>query len=488
MTLPQLPNAPQDVATRYLCAASYLDPEFRGHVIDMLSRDSLHAVCPSFGVDSVALLRHAVAARRLTYRRDRLLAGIWIVAGAALWAESSMNASRAAATGDVLATLAILAVAAWLISFTHLYELRRRAIALRLPQTNPRAAAAPTDAVIEARLNELATSNLIVYDVAQGDPFVGSGHLMDNWLLKPVNLTLAATDSSGRKKQLVQFSPAELHQFLAKRVPAVGFDNLVARNRLYIRGDAVRSLRDILPDRMGRPEVRAPSDLVKSGANHHRDYARTYLCFERVSNGGQIVVSMFVRARLNNNRLTLESLTYVLPPVKRSLAGLVSELPTNQAFAALAAAAASFRAFPGLLLRAPLSLFGDPHVRARLRYEASAKREISAGVPFDYGAAVSIREAWADYETRDRFKRNDVIDDYQRLRHQLWDCTEEFLEQHGVDTTSFKKEIQVITQQQVTNYSFASVNGTGNYFGGHGLININAGQTQGQPQTPAPTS
>ncbi|HEV2344322.1 MAG TPA: hypothetical protein VGS97_09535 [Actinocrinis sp.] len=261
MTLPQLPNAPQDVATRYLCAASYLDPEFRGHVIDMLSRDSLHAVCPSFGVDSVALLRHAVAARRLTYRRDRLLAGIWIVAGAALWAESSMNASRAAATGDVLATLAILAVAAWLISFTHLYELRRRAIALRLPQTNPRAAAAPTDAVIEARLNELATSNLIVYDVAQGDPFVGSGHLMDNWLLKPVNLTLAATDPSGRKKQLIQFSPAELHQFLAKRVPAVGFDNLVARNRLYIRGDAVRSLRDILPDRMGRPEVRAPSDL-----------------------------------------------------------------------------------------------------------------------------------------------------------------------------------------------------------------------------------
>lgn len=483
MTLPQLPNAPQDVATRYLCAAPYLDVEFRDHVIDVLSRDSLHAVCPSFGVDSVAVLRHAVAARRLSDRRDRMLTLSLVAAGFALWAETSLGASSTTATGSVVATVVILAVAAWLISFVHLHELRRRAVALRLARTSPRAAAAAVDAATEARLGELASANVIVYDVAQGDPFVGSGHLLDTWIMKPVNLSLAATGPGGSKKQLVPFTPADLHQFLAKQVPAVGFDRLVARNRLYIRGDCVRNLRDILPDRMGRPEVRAPSDLVKSGANAHRDYARTYLCFERVSNGGMLVVSMFVRARLSNNRLTLESLAYVLPPVKRQLLRLISELPTNQVFAAVDAALTALRDFPRQLLRAPLSLVGDPRARARNRYEASAKREIGAGLPFDYGAAVSIREAWADYETRDRFKRNDIIDDYQRLRHQLWDCTEEFLEQHGVDTASFKKEIQVITQQ-ITNYSFDAVNGSGNYFGGHGQININAGQTQAPAPTP----
>lgn len=484
VALPVMPNAPKDTATRYMCAAAYLNSEFRDHTLDMLVRDTLHAVCPSFGVDSVAILRHAVSADAMVLRRDQQLAWLWGVGVAALLVAGSLGGGPPVIGGTVAAAGVAIMVMAWMICHLHLSHMRRRVLGLMRPGTSPLDSAPPADPAIEARLAALATSNLIVYDVAQGDPFVGSGRLLQNVIIPPVNVTVAGTDATGATKPLVAFDAIDLHRYLAKQIPRVGFDHLAARNRLYIQGDHAQHLREILPDRLYRPETRAPSDLVKSGAIQNQDYARTYLCLERVSSGGEIVVSMFIRARLvgTQKALSLESLTYVLPPVKKAIKAAMGELPTRGFEAFTSALGESRRECVSLLLRAPARCLGDPRERRWRRYETTARREIKAGRPFDHGAATSIREAWADYATHDRFKLNDVIDDAQRLRNQLLECVETFLDQHGVDTTAFKNEARLVNQH-ITNYTFDSVSGTGNYFGGHGQVNNN-GNTQAPPTAP----
>jgi hypothetical protein len=59
-------------ATRYLCAAAYLSPQFANTVIDHLVA-SHRAVAPSRGIDIEPVIRHCLKARRLQLTRDILL-------------------------------------------------------------------------------------------------------------------------------------------------------------------------------------------------------------------------------------------------------------------------------------------------------------------------------------------------------------------------------------------------------------------------------
>ena len=59
--------------------------------------------------------------------------------------------------------------------------------------------------------------------------------------------------------------------------------------------------------------------------------------------------------------------------------------------------------------------------------EAQARRQIRAGIPYDYGARTSLREAVAAYNTKEHFAEADVIDSFKRLGSRLMDCIETFL-------------------------------------------------------------
>jgi hypothetical protein len=69
-------------ATRYLCAAAYLDPLFANEVIGELV-GSHRAVVPSRGIDLVPVVRHCLKARRIQLARDVLLS-VLLLLGAAL--------------------------------------------------------------------------------------------------------------------------------------------------------------------------------------------------------------------------------------------------------------------------------------------------------------------------------------------------------------------------------------------------------------------
>jgi hypothetical protein len=73
------PSGPLGNATRYLCAAAYLNPGFANTVIgDLLA--SHRAVVPSLGIDLVPIIRHCLNARRAQIVRDLLLT-VFLLAG-----------------------------------------------------------------------------------------------------------------------------------------------------------------------------------------------------------------------------------------------------------------------------------------------------------------------------------------------------------------------------------------------------------------------
>lgn len=73
------PSGPLSNATRYLCAAAYLNPGFANTVIGELLA-SHRAVVPSLGIDLVPIIRHCLNARRAQILRDLLLT-VFLLAG-----------------------------------------------------------------------------------------------------------------------------------------------------------------------------------------------------------------------------------------------------------------------------------------------------------------------------------------------------------------------------------------------------------------------
>ncbi len=69
-------SAPMQNATRYLCAAAYLDNSFAGQVIEELLTEQHRGVVPSYGFDAEPVIAHCVRGRRLQLIRDLLLTGV----------------------------------------------------------------------------------------------------------------------------------------------------------------------------------------------------------------------------------------------------------------------------------------------------------------------------------------------------------------------------------------------------------------------------
>ncbi len=72
------PPGPMSNATRYLCAAAYLDPFFANGVIGELVA-SHRAVAPSRGIDLVPIVRHCLKARKMQLVRDAFLSALLLV-------------------------------------------------------------------------------------------------------------------------------------------------------------------------------------------------------------------------------------------------------------------------------------------------------------------------------------------------------------------------------------------------------------------------
>src|SRR4051794_16399835 len=170
------PGAPPDVVTRLLCAATHLHASFADYVNAQLLKVSYSAICPSWGIDHVALARHATLSRARRLARDHKLVRTQMgIAAAALVVFLIGWLGPVSFLMAVFLELVVLlagVVVAWSLVFQHYRAARTDALAL--VDGGSVLDGAPTlPPEVEERLSQLRDGNVVVF--SGPTPFIGSG-------------------------------------------------------------------------------------------------------------------------------------------------------------------------------------------------------------------------------------------------------------------------------------------------------------------------
>jgi len=446
------PAAPPDVVTRLLCAAAHLHASFADYVNAQLLKVSYSAICPSWGVDHVAVARHATLSRARRLERDRKLVRTVFGTLALLFAVLVLGGfgplSFVAAVFLELVVLLAAIVVAWLLVFEHYRAARTDAMALVDDAGPPRNSAPPLAPEVEERLDQLRDGNVVVF--SGSTPFIGSGVYLDDW-----TITLDVGDgtvdpATGTRRAPRHFDAVELHRELLRKVPLGDLSDIRARNRLYVSGTHAPGVAEIVPPpvpRRQRPRSVLSEEELERIILEPQEGARVYACFEKPGWRGQIVVSMFVRAARYENTLFVEGASFVLLPLSERFYD-VYELPLRKSEELRAVAlTAATKAVPLLL--------GSPGRRSRRRRGGREEREALEAIEelrernrdVDFGASNSIRSETADSERSRHYASVDEFMYFLVLRRRVWTCMKEFLADHDVDTAELDRQLVSIVDR-----------------------------------------
>lgn len=452
------PSAPaEDLVTRLLCAACYLHDDIADFAVASLTFPSRRALSPNWQVDVVALARHAERATGLRAGRDKWLnLEVWCVA-------ASVFGAVVLTIGQVLNlfqfVLVVLLIAFWAyvaavgIVYNQMRAARRAAIDVVLdPEADPppplRSLAA------EEALHDLNHCNAVLFR-ADAPPFVGSGTKLDSW-----QITIDISRRTG--PEVVPVTGAELQAALLETLPSKVSPRPTAAHRLYVRGGASalgvdlyrigpveRDLTEALNFR--RPVTVVPPSALRQYFDRRDETVRVFTCFQQSSWGGQVVVTLFVRAHVANETLFIEGQVYALRPLHpelyevRSLpVGTTSEL---QALGRIALANAT-----ALLLNAPSTRMRNVRTaRLDASNAAEADAEIASRRDVDFGAVRSVREEVTNFDLGDHFAARDEELYWQVFVRRTMECIDGFLASRGVDTTEFAGQSAEIISQTTNN-------------------------------------
>ncbi|MCE0537110.1 hypothetical protein LWF15_16530 [Kineosporia rhizophila] len=451
------PAQPDDLVTRLLGAACYLHDDIADFAHSSLLFPSRRALSPNWEVDVVALARHASRARELRATRDRWLnLALWSI-GAALIGSFVLLVAGALNLFELVLVVMFLifwayVIAVWTV-YTQLRAARRAAIGVVL---DPRADPPPPPASLAAEeaLHDLNHCNAVLYR-ADGAPFVGSGVKLDNW-----QITIDISRRTGPGSEPV--TGADLQAALLELLPGKVSPRPSAQHRLYVRGGASalgvelyrigpveRDLAEALHFR--RPVTVVPSAHLQQYYDRRDESARVYTCFQQSALGGQVVVSLFVRAHVANQTLFVEGQVYALRPLHpelyevRSLAAGGSAELQELGPVALSTATA-------LLLNAPSAMMKNARTaRQDAANAAEADTEIANRRDVDFGAVKSVREQVTNFDLGEHFAAADEELYYQVFVRRTMECIDLFLSSRGVDTTEFAGQSAEIISQTTTN-------------------------------------
>ncbi|NUR61229.1 MAG: hypothetical protein HOV87_21595 [Catenulispora sp.] len=489
---PPNPANPMTTATRLMSAGAHLDRGYRKSVIRELVHARFRMVPPAYGYDTVVVLAHALAARRL--RRQQ----VWgSVIGGVVMCILIANGTVTGAIGGLLIT--------WLVY--SLAYLRRIAMLQTLvtelkPQDGggravngayPYTPGLKADLVDKIARQQVSDTGLVRYGGFA--PFVGAGLLTDTWamaeLVKPahpdpfldvvggrisdqngakpdhtvpaaVALGLTGPNGNGGVQAVIPFDVNELTGYVEHRMRSLLRDHaatdqsiktLVVERRRYQRAITLTRARR----RWFRKVVRLPEELpdsgrgVSGGMHWEEDHnaAREYLCVRVGSWDQELVTTCYTGFDLRGDTLHIEFYTYVLPPIKKSY-HLVENLPDVLGPRVLLKVAWDmFRYAPEDVVRFTYRQF-KRGLRAILRRERAEvdldsipdTSELHLGryalLGVDQGARTSIRELAKDERYHLFFQRSDKVKYMQIVERQLLESIELFLLEHNVDLSDHR--------------------------------------------------
>jgi hypothetical protein len=471
---PWLPAQYDDETTRLLCASARLHPVFAGEVLASVAGERYRAIAPSYGVDLVALVRHAARSRRTYFRRNLAHTALLLIGLVAL----GIVLLSARSITPLVLLVGATAVLAWTVELVDLWTARREALKVVETYEVPASLAAPIDQDLERRLPRLDRMNVVVYGADRHYPFVGSGLRITSWAVPPVDVGKGKPDEHGERRKTVPFDAVQLHRHLANAVGARGPTGLNVSNRLYVRGPEASDVQGLLGGRLGTPERIVGLDVIESALRHPQSTVQTYLCLERIAFGGQLAVSVFVHAVLERDLLTVMADCFFLPPLQRRCWAALG-LPRRRSLVLGRTMADAAGTFPRDLLVAPAELvrYWLRKVARRYRFARDSYR-VQHRRSFDYGAARSIREDMADITAANHVHLVNVERYLRVLQRHVIDALLEFLDGHNVDTSDLREQQNDIINATFYNF-YGSVHGRGHVFGSHAQQINNPGSPPG---------
>jgi hypothetical protein len=457
---PEPSTLPDDLVTRLISAQTYLRESFADRVAGDLLRPTRRAFSPLWQVDAVEVARHAAQAKRYRKARDT---GLAAVLGYVL-AAGTLVLAAAFVGWLALPQAAAIWLVLWLwcyflavrLVYTQSLAARRSAVATIYEPAEVRPEPLAR-ASVEDSLAELNRNNVVLF---RGDssPFVGSGVNVDNWSLTidlrtraaPAHSRSAATapEYTNRPALPDEVTGGELQEHLLRTLPTLVSPRPAAVHRLYVRGGtnalSVPLFRSgpVLEDpqeatNFRRPVSRVPDDVVQHYLHQQDEGARVYTCFTHSAWGGQVVVTLFVRAFVSNQTLFIEGLVYALRPLAEQFYA-VRGLPTDRRAEASALFREALSDAPTQLAKAPGRLLAAQRsTRAKDAADALLEEEIVGRRDIDFGAWPSLRERMANYNLGDQFAAMDEKMYYQIFNRRAMECIGGYLESRHVDLSEF---------------------------------------------------
>lgn len=454
---------------RYLCAWTWVEPVFGRYVYAELLHPGLCAIAPGYGVDYVALARHAKAAHRHRGLVMLLAASIpvLVLVVALIVLVTGLGGGWVAAT---LLSLLPAGLAAFVVLIGwHLYVSRARASRILFGLAAPRDTAPALDAAVEERLSDRAAANVIPF--GGGIPFVGAGRRLDRWKVR-VDTTKAATDKNGAKRPLLPVSAEELQKELSTTVRGAGIPDLEVHNRLFVAGRYTDRVPGLLPDPQAAPNPRIERREIRLAIEGATETARTYLCIGKNSWAGELVVTLFMRAVTFGTDLFVEFHAYVLLPLHPEVKQ-TGELPVTVPGRLVSVARAAVPTAVRLVRAAPREALSLLRWRWQLvRRLDRQRRHVRKMAHFNYGAFGGIRSIVAAKQREWLFAYEDEDMYVQALRTRILKVIVKYVGGHGIDTSDLERQQTKIISKT---YKIGDIKGRNIVLGDHTIFHDLAG-------------
>lgn len=414
--------------TRYLCAAAYLDMQFRNQVIERVVEEKHKSFGISYGVDLVTIVKHCLAARSRKTTRDILLAVLFI---------STLFFIRAL---DNPGVLILSFIVAWAIVFVEMISTRYGVVAKHLLRGNfnPDFVNIQPDPRIEKTLEDIAkeqNSNAVVY--SGFSPFVGSGFDLDGWSFA-LNIH-KGKESAGRVLEPLPFQVEELYGYLTNAVGELELDGLSIEDKLYVNGQEIRDDQRFLSDPLERPNTQVDPSLINTFIENPTQAVRHYKSIQVVGWKGELVLSIFLRFSKTKQSLFAEASYLLLPPLREEYHKVDSIHPTptlrtkiELLYQCVFTTPFLWAFSPVIVLSKILRSFGW------WRQDRENKRIIKGNLTFDYGATTSIRESASSPAYRRYFQKLDKEMYLKIIERQILDSIIEFVDGKNIDTSDLK--------------------------------------------------
>lgn len=403
---------------QYVAAALHsgaIDPQL---VIDRLE-DKHRAPLIEIGLDPSYVLEEARRARSRKWTRDFLL----LVPAFPIMGELFEYFGHSYVDfGDVIGSILPFILLAFVIVFVHQVISNgyvKKLISIETP-------------------NSPSSSDHNVVVSGGYSPFAGYGFDLDSW-----SFTVDTTKPfPGKVNTWTASSPTELLDYVSKAVVS-NIASATYVDKIFVNGRDIRHNKSILETPTVTPRTSISEEVVRDKIGRTDEHIRHYRVISIPIWEGHLHLSIFLRFAISGANLFAEARYFLLPPLQERLMDLDNAPARRGAHyywgLFVVSAIKSIIAWA----RGPLLLFhwignAQNHIAKALFGDPEDKLKVRS-TTYNYGHAVSLREAWSTPKYHRYFQMLDKDMTYKVSQHIVMNSIVDFLDSKGVSTEDVKE-------------------------------------------------